>query len=269
MDMLKAILMGVVEGVTEFLPVSSTGHLILAKQLLSFEINDSFEIFIQMGAMLAVLWLYRQRFVGLLNFKQRVGFSGGRGISLLALTTLPALVAGFLLHGVIKERLFNSLTVALGLGAGAVWILLAERGGRGQEESGIDQITWKQALAIGLFQCLALWPGMSRSACTILGALWMGLSRKAAAEYSFFAAVPLLMAAGLYDLWKNLPDLTTSDAPLFATGLIVSFLGAWVAIRWLMRLLARHTLAPFGWYRLALALVILLLWALAGQNPAA
>lgn len=260
MELLKTIVMGLVEGVTEFLPISSTGHLILTKRLLDFHINDSFEVFIQMGAMLAVLLLYRQRFVGLLQWKKNEGFSGIRGVFLLGLTSLPAVVLGFLVHDLIKEKLFNATTVALGLGVGGIWILLAEKWIPEKRRDSLDQISWKQALAIGCFQCLALWPGMSRSSSTILGAMMVGVDRKSAAEYSFFAAVPLLMMAGIYDLLKNLSDLSMADVPIFALGLIVSFLAAWVAIQWLIRLLSHHTLIPFGWYRLGVAVVILLLW---------
>jgi undecaprenyl-diphosphatase len=256
MDQIKAIIMGLVEGLTEFIPVSSTGHLILAKSLLKFQINDTFEVFIQIGAILAVILLYRQRFIGLLDFKRSEGFAGFRGLFLLGLTTVPAFIVGFLLHGFIKDHLFNPTTVALGLGVGGIWILVTEKWLKLKNQTSVDQITWKQALAIGCFQCLALWPGMSRSSSTILGAMMMGLDRKSAAEYSFFAAAPLLVAAGVFDLLDNLSALTLADIPLFATGLIVSFLSAWLAIRVLIRFVSHHTLSVFGWYRLALMLIV-------------
>ena len=256
---LTAALMGLIEGATEFLPVSSTGHLILAGELLKFEgeVAKTFEVFIQLGAILAVLLVYRRTFLGLLQKPSDKGFQGPNGIVLLLLTTLPGLVAGVLAHGFIKEHLFTSRTVALGLAVGAVWILLAERFHRATAPRELDRLTWKMALGIGLFQCLALWPGMSRSTCTILGGLWLGLSRKAATEYSFFAAVPLLTAACLYDLLHNFHLLDTQTLPLFIIGLVVAFFSAWLAIRFLIHFIAHHTLAAFGWYRLVLAGLVL------------
>ena len=256
---LTAILMGLVEGLTEFLPVSSTGHLILAGELLRFEgdVAKTFEVFIQFGAILAVLLAYRTTFLGLLVAPSDKGFRGANGIVLLLLTTVPGLIGGVLAHGYIKEHLFSSRTVALALAVGGVWILLAEKFHRNEAPRELDRMTWKMALAIGLFQCLALWPGMSRSTCTILGGLWLGLSRKAATEYSFFAAVPLLTAACAYDLLHNIDLLNTQTLPLFITGFAVAFLSAWVAIRFLIRFVSRHTLAAFGWYRLALAGLVL------------
>lgn len=259
---ITAVLMGLVEGITEFLPVSSTGHLILAGELLNFEgeVAKTFEVFIQLGAILAVLVAYRTTFLNLLVAPSDKGFRGANGIVLLLLTTLPGLVAGVLAHGFIKDHLFTSRTVAVGLAVGGVWILLAERFHRNHAPRELDRMSWKIALGIGLFQCLALWPGMSRSTCTILGGLWLGLTRKAATEYSFFAAVPLLTAACVYDLLHNLHLLDAQTLPVFAIGLVVAFLSAWLAIRFLIQFVAHHTLAVFGWYRLAVA--VLVLWML-------
>ena len=256
---LTAVLMGLVEGLTEFLPVSSTGHLILAGELLNFEgeLAKTFEVFIQLGAILAVLLVYRRTFTGLLQKSDGPGFRGPQGIFLLALTTLPGLLAGFFAHGFIKEHLFNSFTVALGLAIGAIWILISERFLRPAAPRELEGLTWKTALGIGLFQCLALWPGMSRSSSTILGGLWLGLSRKSATEYSFFAAVPLLAAACVYDLWKNMDLLTAETLPLFGIGFVVASFSAWLAIRFLIRFVAHHTLAVFGWYRLVVAALVL------------
>ncbi|HBA83119.1 MAG TPA: undecaprenyl-diphosphatase [Verrucomicrobia bacterium] len=259
MDQIKAMVMGMVEGLTEFIPVSSTGHLILAKSLLKFQINDTFEVFIQIGAILAILLLYRQRFVGLLDWRRKEGFAGFQGLFLLGLTTAPAFIIGFLLHRFIKEHLFNVTTVALGLGVGGLWILVTERFFSGKQQTTLDRMGWKQALAIGFFQCLALWPGMSRSSSTILGAMLVGVDRKSATEYSFFAAAPVLVAAGLFDLLDNLSNLTAADIPLFATGLVVSFVSAWIAVRVLIRYVSHHTLSAFGWYRIVLMAVIFLL----------
>lgn len=256
---ITAAVMGLVEGVTEFLPVSSTGHLILTGQLLQFEgeVAKTFEVFIQLGAILAVLLVYRKTFLGLLQKPADKGFHGPNGIVLLLLTTLPGLLAGVLAHGYIKEHLFSARTVGLALAVGAVWILLAERFPRATAPRELDRMTWKMALGVGLFQCLALWPGMSRSTCTILGGLWLGLSRKAATEYSFFAAVPLLAAACVYDLLHNFALLDATTLPLFAIGFAVAFLSAWLAIRFFIHFVARHTLAAFGWYRLVVAGLVL------------
>jgi undecaprenyl-diphosphatase len=253
--------MGLVEGATEFIPVSSTGHLIVAGHLLGFtgEKASTFEIFIQMGAILAVLVLYASRFYGFFKFNDRTGFTGLRGISLLVLTTLPALVIGFLLHSWIKEHLFNPVSVAVGLIAGGIWILIAERSRQHRSITSLDSISWKQALGIGFFQCLAMWPGFSRSGATILGGMSLGFDRKTAAEYSFFAAVPVLSAAALLDLVKSLDTLSSSDIPFFGVGFLVSFVSAWIVIKFFIGFVSRHSLSVFAWYRFAAAAAILIL----------
>ena len=258
-DIINAVILGVVEGVTEFLPVSSTGHLILTGHLLGFTgaKADTFEIFIQLGAILAVVAYFRGKFIDLVKPGTRAGFSGWRGLLLLGLTTAPALVVGKLGHDAIKAHLFTPLTVAIGLAAGALWILATESALRRKAGRSLDALGWRAALGVGLFQCLAMWPGMSRSASTILGGMICGLDRKSATEYSFFAAVPVLVLAGLYDLYKNWALLGAADLPLFATGFIVSFLSAWLAIRFFIRYGAGHTLAAFAWYRLAVAGLVL------------
>jgi len=262
-DIVKAIILGIVEGLTEFLPVSSTGHLIIASEVLEYKGSeaDTFNIFIQIGAILAVLINFRERFIGLLkpSFGSS-GFSGFRGLALLGMTTLPALILGKLFHSSIKEHLFSVKTVAVGLAVGAIWILLTERFYRRQSSKELDQITWGIALAVGLFQCLAMWPGMSRSACTILGALYLGMSRRAAAEFSFFAAVPLLFAAAVYDLYSSWDAISASALPVFASGLAAAFFSALVAVKFFVGFVSRHTFSPFAWYRLALA-AALMWWA--------
>jgi undecaprenyl-diphosphatase len=267
--MIVAALLGVVEGLTEFVPVSSTGHLILAADLLDFaglvgdERAKTFEIFIQLGAILAVVTVYPRRFYGLLRLGDNSGFAGCRGLGLLLLTSLPAGLLGLFARGAIKSMLFQPLTVAAGLAVGAVWILIIERRTPRVRRSGLDALRWQDALAVGLFQCLALWPGMSRSSSTILGSMMVGIERKTAAEYSFFAAVPLLTAAALYELYKSRTYLSPADAPWFAVGFVVSYLFAWLSVRFFIRFLSHHTLVAFGWYRLAVAAAAVI-WALRG-----
>lgn len=255
---LIAIVMGLVEGLTEFIPVSSTGHLILVGHLMGFDGDEAklFDVFIQLGAILAVVVMYFRTFAELFSAPEHKGFSGYNGILLLGLTTLPAVVIGKLGHGAIKAHLFGPDTVAVGLAAGAAWMLLAEHLLRGRETSDLTGLTWRIALGIGFFQCLALWPGMSRSTCTILGAMMLGLDRASAVKYSFFAAVPIMCLAVAYDLLKNASLLTADTIPWFLTGFVVAFFSALAAIRFFIRWVSRHGLAPFAWYRLAVAVLV-------------
>ncbi len=261
-----AILIGILEGLTEFVPVSSTGHMIIAGHMLGFTgpRADAFEIFIQLGAILAVVGLFWKKFLrlipGRVNNELRpqngvvvTGFVGWRGLGLLILTTAPALLAGKIAHGFIKEHLFSPMTVAMGLALGGVGLILVEYFGPRAEKKEIDSLDWKDALIVGLFQCLSLWPGMSRAGSTLIGGMLMKIDRKTAAEYSFLAAVPIMIAATGYDLLKSRQFLHQADAPLFAVGFFVSMVTAWFAIRFFMRFLANHTLTGFGWYRLVLA----------------
>ena len=257
-----AILIGILEGLTEFIPVSSTGHMIIAGHILGFTEPraDAFEVFIQLGAILAVVGLYWRRFIGLVPGKSSLssttvvsGFQGWRGMGLLALTTLPALIAGKLAHGYIKEHLFSPLTVAIGLALGGVGLILVEVFRPNPEKKDIDALGWREAFMIGCFQCLSLWPGMSRAGSTIIGGMLMKIDRKTTAEYSFLAAVPIMFAATGYDLYKSRDFLSASDAPLFALGFVVSLVSAWFAIRYFIKFLADHGLQGFGWYRIALA----------------
>ncbi len=255
---LGAILLGVVEGLTEFIPVSSTGHLIIIGHIIGFtgKKADIFEIFIQLGAILAVVWLYRDRFFDLLKFNQSKGLRGLRGIYLLGLTTLPALIAGVLLGSIIQANLFNPTTVAIGLALGGVALILVERGKNVAKVKGLDQITPRQAITVGLFQALSLWPGVSRSGATIVGARLLGLDRSTAVEYSFLAAVPVMIAASGYDLLKGHSALSAHDFASFAIGFVVAFITAVWAIKFFVRLIKSRSLAVFGWYRLALAALV-------------
>ncbi len=267
--LLIAFILGAVEGLTEFLPVSSSGHLILAGELLHFTGDKAsvFQVAIQLGAILAVVVLYWPRFMSLLNGLRELrhprralkekGLHGLRGLWLLFLTTLPPSLAGLLLHRHIKS-LFSAEAVVLALVAGAVCMLLVERLARKipPRTTSLDDITPGLALGIGCCQCLALWPGFSRSASTIMGGMLLGARRDVAAEYSFLAAVPLMFAATGYDVLANLSLFSTDDIPLFATGFLFSFIFAWLAVRTFIALLGRLTLRPFAWYRLALALPV-------------
>ncbi|MDR2727210.1 MAG: undecaprenyl-diphosphate phosphatase [Deltaproteobacteria bacterium] len=251
---LYGLVLGAVEGLTEFLPVSSTGHLIIVGDLLDFTGDKAkvFEIVIQFGAILAVVWLYRERFFDLIRSRPGVRFAGMRGLTLLFLTTLPPGLLGLALHDAIKG-LFNPASVAVSLAVGGVCMLLVEGRSEPDRVGSLDTLTPGLALAIGCFQCLALWPGFSRSAATIMGGMLLGVRRTVAAEYSFLAAVPLLSAATAYSLLRNRHLLSLEDVPLFAWGGLFSFVFALLAVKGFIGLLGRVTLRPFAWYRLALA----------------
>ena len=258
---LSAVLLGVVEGLTEFLPVSSTGHMIVVGHLIDWQGPQAatFQIFIQSGAILAVVGLYRDRFRSLLRRREN-DFGGREGLLLLGMTTLPALVFGALAHGYIKQYLFNPVTVALGLGAGGIVILLVERLLTRPGREGLGTLRWPDALLIGFCQCLSLWPGVSRAAATIIGGRVAGLERRTATEYSFLAAVPVMFAAIGYDLLKSWHHLGIENLGVFAIGFVVAWLSARLAVQFFLRLLGNYTLAPFGWYRIVAAGVVLVLW---------
>jgi undecaprenyl-diphosphatase len=249
-DILKAIILGLVEGITEFIPVSSTGHLIVASEWLDFtgERAKTFEIFIQLGAILSIVWLYRATFVGVIRQWSKEG--SRRLVLNLAIAFLPAAAVGFLFHDWIKAHLFHSLTVAIALIVGGVLILVIEAikpPTRVEETSAIPPAT---AFGIGLAQVLSLFPGVSRSGATIMGGYCLGLSRRAATEFSFFLAVPVMVAATLYDLLGSRDILTAADVPLFATGFIVSFLSALVVVKAFLGYVSRKSFAVFAWYRI-------------------
>lgn len=264
-DLIIGLVLGIVEGVTEFLPISSTGHLIIVGNLLNFtgERASTFEIVIQLAAILAVALLYRERIYRLLVPGTEKGFSGVRGLTLLALTSIPSMALGYLIYDFMKERLFTPITVALALVVGAVAIILIERRQASIEESPatvaeLGEMSYKQAFLIGLGQCLSLWPGMSRSAATILSGMLVGLRRNVAVEYSFLAAIPVMLVASLYDLYKSREFLSAADLPLFAVGAVVSFIAAFIAVKTFIRLLNRWTLVPFAYYRIVLGIIVLI-----------
>lgn len=256
---LTALLLGVVEGLTEFLPISSTGHLILAGHLLDFtgEKAKVFEIVIQTGAMLAVVWEYRTRFVAVARDVFRSA-PAQRFVLHLAVAFLPAAIVGLLVGDVIKEHLFNPTVVAVALIVGGVAIFWAERRRHVVTAERVEDMTWRDALQIGGAQCLALIPGTSRAAATIIGGLLFGLSRRAATEFSFFLAVPTLLAAGGYDLFQERHLLSAADAGWFGLGTFVAFVSALVCVRWLLRFISAHDFTMFAWYRIVFGLIVLI-----------
>lgn len=258
-----AVLLGLVEGLTEFIPVSSTGHLIIVGHLFGFvgERAATFEIFIQLGAILAVVLLYWRTLLALLGVRgseraAELGLVGREGIIKLVLASFPVCLVGLLLHRPIKQHLFSPFTVALGLALGGVIMIIVERKRGAQPVT--PRISARQAFLIGLCQCFSLWPGVSRAGAAIVGALLVGSERRAAAEFSFLVAVPVIGAAAIFDLLKSLALLNTSDLALFATGFIVSFLTAVAAIKLFLHLLQRLGLVPFGLYRVVVAILVLL-----------
>ncbi len=255
----KAAVMGIVEGLTEFLPISSTGHLILAGSLLGFDDDKAkvFDIAIQTGAIFAVILVYWQKIRATL-----VALPTERQAQRFALNVLigflPAVVLGLLFGKAIKEHLFTPVVVASTFIVGALVILWAEK--RPQSAArvqSVDDMTPLDALKVGLVQCLAMIPGTSRSGATIIGGMLLGLSRKAATDYSFFLAIPTLVGAGAYSLYKERALLSAADLPLFAVGLLFSFLSAWLCVRWLLRYISSHSFVPFAWYRIAFGIVVL------------
>jgi undecaprenyl-diphosphatase len=257
--LLKAALMGLVEGATEFIPVSSTGHLIVVGEWLNLvdERARTFEIFIQLGAILAVMWLYRARLLGTVRSAARDP-SSRRLILNLGIAFLPAAIVGFIAHDWIKERLFARTVVACALVTGGIVILLIERWAPSTRIADVGELPPRTALGIGLAQVLSLVPGTSRSGATIMGGYALGLSRVAATEFSFFLAIPVMLAATLYDLLKSWSALAPSDGPMFVVGFIVSFLTAVVVVRAFLVYVSGHSFAAFAWYRIAFGLALLL-----------
>ncbi len=255
---LKAVILGIVEGLTEFLPISSTGHLIIAGQLLGFSDEKAkvFDIVIQSGAMLAIVWEYRARFARVV-----AGLPGDpaarRFAANLVIAFMPAALLGLAFAGAIKQHLFHAVPVALAFIIGGLIILWVERSPRRVTVGEVDDMTWKDALKVGLAQSLALIPGTSRSGATIIGGMLFGLSRRAATEFSFFLAVPTLIAAGVYDLYKHRALLDVGDIGPFSIGFMVSFISAFLCVRWLLRYIATHDFTLFAWYRIAFGVIVL------------
>ena len=254
----KAAILGVVEGLTEFLPISSTGHLIIAGQLLGYNGDKAkvFDIVIQSGAMLAVVWEYRARFgrvvMGLSSDPAARRFAAN-----LVIAFVPAALLGLAFAATIKQHLFHAVPVAMAFIVGGLIILWVERRPRGVTVKEVDDMTWQDAIKVGLAQSVALIPGTSRSGATIIGGMLFGLSRRAATEFSFFLAVPTLIGAGAYDLYKHRSLLDAGDVGPFGVGFAVSFVSAFVCVRWLLRYIATHDFSAFAWYRIVFGVIVL------------
>jgi undecaprenyl-diphosphatase len=251
-DTVTAVILGLVEGITEFLPISSTGHLIVAGDLLHFESAFSrvFDVVIQLGAILAVVWLYRAKLTHTLRTLRQEPASRAFATNVIV-AFLPAVFIGLAAHGYIKEHLFSSRVVAIAWIVGGIAILIVERFRPAERFGSTEAMPTGTALSIGFWQCLAMVPGTSRSGATIVGAMLGGVSREAATEFSFFLAIPTMVAATVLDLWKARHDLGSGEWNLIAVGFVVAFLSALVVVRWLVGFVGRHGFAPFAWYRIA------------------
>ncbi|KFJ10499.1 undecaprenyl-diphosphatase UppP [Delftia acidovorans] len=257
--LVKAAIMGIVEGLTEFLPISSTGHLILAGSLLGFDDAKAkvFDIAIQTGAIFAVVLVYWQKIRSTV-----VDLPTSRQAQRLTLNViigfLPAVVLALIFGKFIKAHLFTPTVVATTFILGGFVILWAERRpASAMRVQTVDEMTPLDALKVGLVQCLAMIPGTSRSGATIIGGMLMGLSRKAATDFSFFLAIPTLIGAGVYSLYKERALLSVADIPMFAVGLVFSFISAWLCVRWLLRYISTNSFVPFAWYRIAFGIIVL------------
>lgn len=259
--LLQALILGIVEGITEFLPISSTGHLILAGDLLGF--NDDrgklFEIVIQFGAILAVVWEYRQRIVGIFGgiFNDA---AARKFIINIAIAFMPLAVLGLLFGKIIKAHLFQPVPVALAFIIGGFVILWAEKRDHVVRVNNVEDLSMLDAVKLGFAQAMALIPGTSRSGSTIIGGLLFGLSRKAATEFSFFLAIPTLTIATFYELYKERALLSVDDIGMWIVGFVAAFVSAFLCVRWLLRFISNHDFTPFAWYRIAFGCVVIATW---------
>lgn len=258
--LVKAAIMGIVEGLTEFLPISSTGHLILTGHLLGLhgDRDKVFEIAIQTGAILAVILVYWQKIrstmVALPSDREAQRFATN-----VLIAFFPAVVMGLAFGKAIQANLFTPVVVAISLILGGFVILWAEK--RQHPNIRVDEaehMRWTDALKVGLVQCVAMIPGVSRSGATIIGGMFLGLSRRAATDFSFYLAIPTLIGAGVYSLYKERAALSADDLPMFGVGLLFSFISAWLCVRWLLRYISTHTFIPFAWYRIVFGVIVLL-----------
>ncbi len=262
-DLIKAVFLGIIEGLTEFIPVSSTAHLLISSHLIDFQIikNNLFEIVIQFGAILAICAIYRQKIYEIIRgIRQK---NQQQFLLNLFLAFLPAAIIGGLLHGLIKQFLFSNFVIALALILGGIVMIIVDRKPRESTSSpqiqAVENINPKTAFYIGLFQCIAMIPGVSRSGATIIGGLLLNLSRKTSAEFSFFLAIPTIAAASFYDLLKNSSELTSANIEIILVGLLASFFSAILVIKWFINFVSKHSFVPFGVYRILLGSIILFL----------
>ncbi len=259
-DLIKAVFLGIVEGLTEFIPVSSTAHLLISSYLIDFQTikNNLFEIVIQFGAILAICIIYRQKiFAVITNLKEK---NQQKFLLNLTLAFLPAAIIGVLLHGFIKRFLFSNLVIAISLIVGGIIMILVDRKPQLKKISQakeVENIKPISAFYIGLFQCLAMIPGVSRSGSTIIGGLLLGLNRKVATEFSFFLAIPTIAAASFYDLLKNASELSNSNIELILVGLLSALVSAILVIKWFINFVSKNNFVPFGVYRILLGTAIL------------
>jgi undecaprenyl-diphosphatase len=256
-DLIKAILLGSIEGLTEFIPVSSTAHLLISSYLIDFQAikNNLFEIVIQFGAILAICVIYRQKIsVIIFGLKKK---NQQKFILNLIFAFLPAAIFGAFFHGIIKQFLFSNFVIAVALIIGGILMIVIDHKPRESKFTVVDDIKPLTAFYIGLFQCIAMVPGVSRSGATIIGGLLLGLSRKSATEFSFFLAIPTIAAASFYDLLKNSSELTSTNIELIFVGLLASFFSAILVIKWFVNFVSKHNFVPFGIYRILLGISIL------------
>ncbi|MDA7028096.1 undecaprenyl-diphosphate phosphatase [Bacillus sp. CLL-7-23] len=270
MDIIVAIILGIVEGLTEYAPVSSTGHMIIvddlllkSKELLTPEAANTFKVVIQLGSILAVAIVFKDRILNLLGMKKNITETQKQGSRLslaqIAVGLVPAAVLGFLFEDYIDEHLFSVHTVAIGLIAGAILMLVADWiNKRKQTTDSVDKITYKQALGMGLFQCLALWPGFSRSGSTISGGVMLGLNHRASADFTFIMAIPIMMGASFLSLLKNWEFLSSDLLPFFIAGFISAFIVALFVVRFFLKLINRIKLVPFAIYRIILGMILVI-----------
>ena len=265
-DYMIAVILGIIEGFTEYLPVSSTGHMILVGDWLGFDGPRAsvFEVFIQLGAILSVLIIYKEKFIRMLYqyrcwnlFRRENWFRTDTGLTLahVAAGIVPVMGIGYLAHHAIKTYLFSAGTVIIGLIIGGLFMLAAEKAHMQVRCKDVEKMTIVQAFLVGAFQMLALWPGFSRSGSTIAGGLFLGMSRKAAADFSFIIAVPVMIVACFYDLLKSLSYLSSNDLIMIAIGFVTAFIVAYVSVLWFLKFLNKSTLASFAYYRFVVALV--------------
>ncbi|PLS18275.1 undecaprenyl-diphosphatase [Bacillus sp. M6-12] len=271
--LLKAIILGLVEGITEFAPVSSTGHMIIvddmwlqSKEFLTKPIANTFKVVIQLGSILAVVIVFRNRFIDMLGLnrlfnKGTVQHTQGLKLSQVIVGLIPAGILGVLFEDYIDERLFSTSSVLIGLVIGAVFMIIADIfGAKNLKVDSVDQITYRQAFTIGLIQCFSLWPGFSRSGSTISGGVLLGLSHRAAADFTFIMAVPIMAGASFLSLIKNLEYFTMDAMPFFIAGFISAFVFALISIRFFLKLINKVKLIPFAIYRIVLAAVIYIVY---------